>query len=97
SAFTPYVGGGLGVAYTEFDVVYGPGVALGDSSNDFSLQLIAGSSYDLGNGTSLFGDLRYVRDFGTEIDRLAPTGALTGTVEDDIDTVQLNLGVRFAF
>lgn len=97
SALTPYLGAGLGVAFKDIDILYGPGVALEDNTTDFSAQVIAGSSYALSDTTSLFGDVRYIRDFGTEVDRLSPAGGLTGVVEDDFDTVAVNIGVRFTF
>jgi len=97
SAFTPYVGAGIGLSRTDFDVNYGAGIELDDDSDNFSAQLIAGTSYDLGNGYSVFGDVRYIRDFDVESDRFGTTGALTGDVSDDIDTVSLNLGISFAF
>lgn len=96
SALTPYVGGGLGVAFTDFDVVYGPGVALDDNDTSFALQVIAGTSYEIAGG-AVFGDVRYIVDFSAEADRFAPTGALTGTVGDDLEAVNLNFGYRFNF
>lgn len=97
TALTPYVGAGLGVSRTEFDVAYGPGVNLTDESDNTAAQLIAGAAYDLGNGFNVFGDIRLIRDFDVETDRFAPNGNLTGVISDDIDTVSLNLGVAFAF
>ena len=46
---------------------------------------------------SLFADARYIRDFDVQSARLSPLGAFTGAVEDDLDSFQLNLGVRFSF
>ena len=96
-AFTPYLGAGLGVARVDADLSYGAGVRLDDRDTAFSAQLIAGTSYALSDSLSLTGDVRYIRDFGVELQRFAPTGALTGTVEDDIDTVAVNVGLRFRF
>jgi len=98
SAWPPYIGAGLGVSQAEFDVSYGPGIALTDTSEQFAAQLIAGTSYDLGGGYALFGDVRYIRDFDVETRRFAPDGStVTGTIADDIDTVAINLGVSFRF
>lgn len=97
SAFTPYVGVGLGVSRSELDVSYGPGVVLDDESDNTSAQLIAGASYALNDAYSLFGDVRYIRDFDVSTDRLSPAGDLTGTISDDVNTVSINLGVSYNF
>lgn len=95
--FTPYAGLGFGVQRTNFDLVYGPGVRISDSDNSFALQAIAGVSYDLNDSTALTFDARYGRAFNASSPRLAPNGISTGTVEDDIDNLSLNVGVRFSF
>lgn len=97
SAFTPYIGGGLGVAFTDLDISYGPGVTLNESDENLSAQIVLGGSYELTDQLALTTDLRFTRDFDVESSRLSPTGDLTGTVSDDIDNVSLNLGLRFAF
>lgn len=96
-AFTPFVGAGLGLANTQTDVVYGPGVRLDSSDTNVAVQLIAGADYAISERTSLFGDVRYIRDFGVETDRFLGSGALSGTLEEDIDTFQVNVGLRFNF
>ncbi|QUJ76496.1 porin family protein [Sulfitobacter albidus] len=98
-AFTPYFGAGIGVARTDLGLSYGaaPGaVNVDDSSTNFSAQLIAGTSYALRDGVSLFGDVRLIRDFDVTSDRTSPAG-FTGVVSDDIDTTNVNFGVRFNF
>lgn len=94
---TPYVGGGLGVAFVEQDLVYGPGVEVNDDDTVFAAQLIAGASYDLSETVALTGDVRYRRLFDIESNRRAPTGASTGVVSGDYDDVSVNVGLRFSF
>lgn len=94
---TPYLGGGIGAAFNSYDVVYGPGVRVTDDTETVSAQLIAGASYDYNDSTAFFSDVRFIRDFNTDLSRLNPLGGLTGTVEDDVDTIQVNFGVRFKF
>lgn len=96
-AFTPYLGAGLGVARTDSDLVYGPGVRINDSQTGLSAQLIAGTAFKINEQLSLTGDLRYIRDFDVGLQRTAPTGAFTGIVEDDIDTFAVNIGIRYRF
>ena len=97
SAFTPYAGFGLGATYSDIDFAYGPGVTLDDSGTDFAAQLIAGVAYDINEDTAFTVDARYTRAFDVSSARLAPTGASTGTVEDDLDTFSINFGLRYGF
>ena len=94
---TPYFGFGLGATYSDLDFAYGPGVELNDSGTDFAAQLIAGAAYDINDNTAFIVDARYSRAFDVSSDRLAPNGALTGSVEDDLDTFSINLGLRYKF
>ena len=97
SALTPYVGLGLGVSRSDFDVSYGPGINLSDESDNVAAQLIAGAAYEFDGGYSVFGDVRFIRDFDVDTDRFLPDGSLTGNISDDIDTVSFNLGVSYNF
>ena len=96
-AFTPYVGLGLGATYSDLDFVYGPGVELNDTDTTFAAQIIAGVAYEISPNTSLTLDTRYARAFDVSSARLAPNGASTGTVEDDIDAISVNVGLRYGF
>ncbi len=99
SAFTPYFGAGIGVASNNLSLSYGaaPGaVNLDERSTNFSAQAILGASYALNDRTSLFTDIRYIRDYGVSSVRTSPAG-FTGVVEDDLDTVNVNFGVRLQF
>ncbi|WP_113822319.1 outer membrane protein [Phaeobacter gallaeciensis] len=95
--FTPYAGFGVGAQRTDFGLSYGPGVTIQDSDTSFALQAIAGVSYDLNDATALTFDARYGRAFNVSSPRLAPNGVSTGSVEDDLDNLSLNFGVRFTF
>lgn len=92
---TPYVGGGIGVAFTDLNAVYGPGVVLDSSQENFAAQAIIGASVRATENTDLFVEGRYTRIFDFDTPRLAPNGALTGVIEDDIDTFGVNVGFRF--
>ena len=94
---SPYVGAGLGVAFTEQSIVYGPGVRIGDTDNVFAAQLIAGVAYELTDKVDLTLDTRYSRAFNVSSTRLSGAGALTGVVEDDVDNLSVNVGIRFKF
>lgn len=95
--FTPYAGFGLGVASTDVDLVYGPGVRLNGSDEGLAAQLILGGSYALNDNLSLTGDVRYLRDFSVAVPRFNPAGGLTGTLSEDVSSVNLNIGLRFGF
>ncbi len=94
---TPYAGFGLGIAFTQQDFVYGPGVRVSDSDEVFTGQLIAGASYDISDRLALTLDGRYQRAFGVESRRVAPNGNVTGVIEDDLDSFTVALGLRMKF
>ncbi|NOD63866.1 MULTISPECIES: outer membrane protein [unclassified Ruegeria] len=96
-ALTPFAGFGLGATYSDLDFAYGPGVALDDSDTALAAQVIAGVAYDINPSTAFTVDARYARAFDVSSERLAPNGALTGTVEDDLDTFSVNFGLRYKF
>ena len=96
-AVTPYLGAGLGVAFVEQDLVYGPGVEVNEDDTVFAAQLIAGASYDLSDTLALTGDVRYRRLFDIESDRFNAAGVSTGTVSGDYDDFSVNVGLRFRF
>lgn len=97
SAFTPYVGAGLGIGRVEQNLVYGPGINLPDSSTGLAGQLIVGGAYAINDRVSLTADARYRRFFDAESGRLNAAGGLTGNIEGDYDAVTVNVGVRFGF
>lgn len=97
SAFTPYVGAGLGIGRVEQNLVYGPGVTVPDSSTGLAGQIIVGGAYALNDRVSLTADARYRRFFDVESRRLNPAGGLTGNIDGDFDAVTVNVGVRFGF
>ncbi len=94
SAFTPYVGAGLGVAMVEaegFGVAAIPDV-LDDDDTVIAYQIMAGIGYDLSDRTNLFAEYRY---FGTESAEVT-TSVSTGSVDTDLDfgSAQFRFGVR---
>lgn len=97
SSFTPYVGGGIGVAFTRQDFAYGPGINLSDNDTNFAAQAIVGVSFDLTSKTALTLDARYTRAFDVTSNRDTAAGVNTGAVSDDLDSFRVNIGMRFAF
>ncbi|WP_299899516.1 outer membrane beta-barrel protein [uncultured Ruegeria sp.] len=94
---TPFAGFGLGATYSDLDFSYGPGVALDDTDTTFAAQVIAGVAYDINSSTAFTVDARFARAFDVSSQRLAPNGALTGNVEDDLDIFSVNFGLRYNF
>ncbi|MEO0618930.1 MAG: outer membrane beta-barrel protein [Pseudomonadota bacterium] len=97
TALTPYAGVGVGVSFVDLDFVYGPGVRVPQSTSAFAAQLIGGASLAISESTAITFDARYLRAFNVDSQRLNPAGVSTGVVEDDIDTVALNVGLKFSF
>lgn len=95
SKLTPYVGAGIGVGFTDLDLIYGPGVVITGSDEVFATQLIGGVSYEIGANTSLFGDVRYLQAYDVQGTRTSPAGS--ARVSDDLSRTSLNVGVRFDF
>jgi len=97
SAFTPYVGAGLGLAMVEaegFGVAAIPDV-LDDDDTVIAFQIMAGIGYDLSDRTTLFAEYRY---FGAESASVT-TSVSTGSVATDLDfsSNQFRFGVRINF
>lgn len=96
TAFTPYVGGGLGYAWSDLED-YGieavPEV-LDDDDSDFAWQLIGGVGFALSEQATVTLDYRY---FSTSADVTTSTG--TGSVSNDVDldSDTLTLGLRYRF
>lgn len=98
TAFTPYIGAGIGVSQTEIDLAYGGNpaslVRLSNDSTNFAAQLIAGGAYKLSEGLSLTADVRYIRDFDVNGTRVNPN--IVGDIrnfEEDLDTYAVTIGL----
>ena len=102
TAITPYIGGGVGAAFTDVDIVYGgpvgapPPIRFTQNDTNFAAQAIVGASFDLSENTAFFVDGRYTQIFNVNGARFNPAG-LTGTIEDDVSDVSVNLGIRVSF
>ncbi|MEL6685422.1 MAG: hypothetical protein AAFQ00_09025, partial [Pseudomonadota bacterium] len=68
-----------------------------DESDNVSAQLILGAAYAVSSDVSIFSDVRFIRDFDVETDRFNPAGGLTGTISEDVDSTNFNIGVAFSF
>ena len=96
SAFTPYLGAGLGVAMVEaegFGVAAIPDV-LDDDDTVIAYQLMAGIGYDLSDRTNIFAEYRYFGTGGADV----TTSVSTGSVATDLDysISQFRFGVRIS-
>ncbi|MGI9463090.1 MAG: outer membrane protein [Aestuariivirgaceae bacterium] len=95
--FTPYFGGGVGVAFVENDVVYGPGITLDDDDEAFAFQVIVGADYKFTERFSVFVDGRYFQALDVSSSRVTPAGVNTGTVEEDLEGFNALGGIRYTF
>jgi len=88
---SPYLGGGLGVSIPHVEVTSGASETAGYQLTGAAATWIAGASYPINDEWSVFGEYKgtYSQNVG-DLD----TG---GTVETDIVTNALNLGVSFNF
>jgi lipid A oxidase len=91
-AFTPYVGGGLGLAFPHVDAQHQSGEdTYGFQVTGPALRLTAGTSYDLNERFALFGEYQftYSKNKG-DFDG-------GGSFETDIKTNALNVGISVRF
>lgn len=90
-AVSPYVGGGLGISIPHVEVTYGASETFGYQFGGPAATWIAGASYPISDQWAVFGE--YKGTFTSNTGDL-DTG---GTVESDIFTNAVNLGVSFNF
>ena len=91
AGWTPYIGGGLGIAYHRItDVVAPPDSSSGDEV-DFAWNLHAGVSYDISAQTKLDFGYRY-----TELGRARSGGPIPMFV-DDLTAHEFKVGIRYHF
>ena len=88
---SPYVGGGLGIAIPHVEVTNGSSETFGYQLTGPAATWIAGASYPISDQWAVFGE--YKGTFSSNSAEL-DTG---GTLETDILTNALNLGVSFNF
>jgi lipid A oxidase len=88
---TPYVGGGLGVSIPHVEVTNGASETFGYQLTGPAATWIAGASYPISEQWSVFGE--YKGTFTSNTGDL-DTG---GTIETDIFTNAVNVGVSFNF
>ncbi|WP_111404682.1 MULTISPECIES: outer membrane protein [Meridianimarinicoccus] len=89
--WTPYLGGGLGLAYPHVDVKTTGGKTFGYQVTGPAVAWMAGVTYDLSESWSVFGEYK-----GTYSQNEADLDN-GGTLETDIVTNAVNLGVSFNF
>lgn len=101
SVITPYVGGGLGLAYLKSDysssVVNGTGVNVRTSNNDWSFawNIGGGISYALDNQMSLDFGYRYF-DLGNAEPGSVHTTDYSGSPKVDLTAHEFSVGLRFS-
>lgn len=89
--FTPYVGAGLGVAIPHVDVQSGDSRTFEYQLTGPAAQLVFGASYDLNDRWAVFGEYK-----GTYSQNEADLDG-GGSLETDIITNALNIGLTFKF
>lgn len=99
--FTPYIGGGVGVAVPHVDAVVtgASNRTFGFETTGFAVRGLAGIKYDLSEKWALFGEYQFTwsdNDITIEGDPLVP-GQTDGQLDTNLTTHAINLGVSFSF
>lgn len=89
--FTPYIGGGVGLAIPHVEVTYGTSETFGYQVTGAAATWIAGASYPINDRWSVFGEYK-----GTYSQNIADleTG---GTLTNNVVTNAVNLGLSSSF
>ena len=104
--FTPFFGGGLGVADVDSNILYFPTAAsaptFGVTGSDSGLvfRSNAGVRFDLSDTIAIDARVRYQRIDGVDLERRFIAGgndAFNADISGDFETVDLLAGVRFSF
>ena len=97
SAFTPYIGGGIGLAKTKLSIAYGEE---SDSHTNFAWQIGGGIAYAVNDNVSVDVGYRYV-DYGKfdKITRVEDVLWWTEAARTSVDTTanELYAGIRYTF
>jgi len=93
SAFTPFVG--LGIGFNMVDVDYAPSAIdiIGDDDSGFMYQLTIGADYHLSDTIDLFGSIRYRDNSDLEFS----STLLPAKIEVENTSVIYQFGVRYNF
>jgi opacity protein-like surface antigen len=95
TAFRPYVGGGIGYAWSKADGIGVPSLTVvDDEGSDFAWQLVMGVGYELTDNATIGVDYRY---FDTSANvTTTPAAGQTGN-EVDLQSHSFSIGIRYRF
>lgn len=102
----PFVGGGLGVANVDANILYAGGGATSpnfvatDEDSGLAGTFAAGLTWLTGSPWEVYGEARYYQIRDLEFDRRFIAGGanlLNARVEDDFDGTSLTIGARYKF
>ena len=94
SSFTPYLGGGLGIARVNGDIVSGTN-SVNDTATSFAIQGIGGVDVSVTRNISVFADIRYFKALDTSLTLIGSAGS--GGLDVDYDAFTVGIGARFRF
>lgn len=94
SAFTPYLGAGIGLARIKGDINAGANI-LNDTATVVAVQGIGGVDLAVTKNVSVFADLRYFKALDTRMTLNGSAG--TGDIDVNYDAYTVGLGLRIKF
>ena len=99
--FTPYVGGGLGVAvpHVDIQVLGAPNRTFGFEQTGLAVRGLAGIKYDINDRWAVFSEYQFTwSDNEITVDpSIAVPGQLPGQINTEILTHAINFGVSYSF
>ena len=104
--FTPYIGGGIGVAFVDSFADYSPAanpaIVFSVNGEDTALtgHFAIGATFDLTDQIEIFSEARYYRIQDVALERSFTGGGdnlFVGAVEDNLEGIAINGGLRLRF
>lgn len=91
NGFTPYIGGGVGIAFPHVEVFYGSSKTFGYQITGPAVEWLAGATYPINDKWSVFGEYKGTYSVNTaDLDG-------GGTLDNDVVTNAVNVGISFSF
>jgi len=99
TAYTPYVGVGVGFVDVDSDLSYGPVANIRDDDTVFAYNVVVGLDVKLSKKFTGFVEYRYLETNDVDLDRFGggPGGILETSQSGDVQIDTIGVGLRYSF